>query len=39
VKEFRSNKPHSTLRLTHQGRAAFREYKKRMQQVLDDLRD
>lgn len=36
-KEFRGKKPHSTVRLTEQGRMAFREYKKSMQQVLDDL--
>jgi DNA-binding MarR family transcriptional regulator len=38
-KEFRGKKPHSIIRLTHQGRAAFREYKQSMQQVLDDLPD
>jgi DNA-binding MarR family transcriptional regulator len=38
-KEFRGKKPHSTVRLTEQGRAAFREYKKSMKQVLDDLPD
>jgi DNA-binding MarR family transcriptional regulator len=38
-KEFRGKKPHTTLRLTGQGRAAFREYKKSLQQVLDDLPD
>jgi DNA-binding MarR family transcriptional regulator len=36
-KEFRGKKPHTTVRLTEQGRAAFREYKRSMQQVLDDL--
>ena len=36
-KEFRGKKPHTTLRLTDQGRSAFREYKKSMQQVLDEL--
>jgi DNA-binding MarR family transcriptional regulator len=36
-KEFKGRKPHTTLSLTRQGRAAFREYKKSMQQVLDDL--
>jgi len=39
LKEFRGKKPHSTIRLTPQGREAFREYKKSMQQVLDDLPD
>ena len=38
-KEFRGKKPHSTIHLTRQGRIAFREYKKSMQQVLDDLPD
>jgi len=38
-KEFRGKKPHSTVHLTDQGRAAFREYKKSMKQVLDDLPD
>jgi DNA-binding MarR family transcriptional regulator len=38
-KEFRGKKPHSTIRLTNRGRAAFQEYKNSMQQVLDDLPD
>jgi DNA-binding MarR family transcriptional regulator len=38
-KEFKAKKPHTTISLTKQGRAAFREYKKSMQQVLDDLPD
>lgn len=38
-KEFRGKKPHTTISLTRQGRAAFREYKKSLQQVLDDLPD
>jgi DNA-binding MarR family transcriptional regulator len=38
-KEFKGKKPHSTIRLTSQGRLAFKEYKKSMQQVLDDLPD
>jgi DNA-binding MarR family transcriptional regulator len=38
-KEFRGKKPHTTISLTKQGRVAFREYKKSMQQVLDDLPD
>ena len=38
-KEFRGKKPHTMIRLTDQGRAAFREYKKSKQQVLDDLPD
>ena len=38
-KEFRGKKPHSTVSLTPEGREAFREYKKSLQQVLDDLPD
>jgi DNA-binding MarR family transcriptional regulator len=38
-KEFKGRKPHTTLSLTRQGRTAFREYKKSMRQVLDDLPD
>lgn len=36
-KSFKGKKPHTMLTMTQQGRAAFREYKKNMQQVLDDL--
>ena len=38
-KGYRGKKPHTEIRLTEQGRAAFREYKRSMQQVLDDLPD
>jgi DNA-binding MarR family transcriptional regulator len=38
-KEFRGKKPSTMIHLTDQGRAAFREYKKSMQQILDDLPD
>ena len=38
-KEFIGKKPHTTISLTTQGRAAFREYKQSMQKVLDDLPD
>jgi DNA-binding MarR family transcriptional regulator len=38
-KEFKGKKPHSTIRLTPPGRAAFRAYKRSMQQILDDLPD
>jgi DNA-binding MarR family transcriptional regulator len=38
-KEFRGKKPHTLIRLTSEGRAAFRDYKQSMQQVLDDLPD
>jgi DNA-binding MarR family transcriptional regulator len=36
-KGFKGKKPHTTVSLTKEGRAAFREYKRSMQQVLDDL--
>jgi DNA-binding MarR family transcriptional regulator len=36
---FQGKKPHTMIRLTDHGRAAFREYKQCMQQVLDDLPD
>jgi DNA-binding MarR family transcriptional regulator len=39
VKEFKGKKPHTMIQLTPQGRAAFKEYKQSMQQVLDDLPD
>jgi len=38
-KGYKGRKPHTTVRLTEAGRAAFREYKKSMQLVLDDLPD
>jgi len=38
-KTFKGKKPHSTISLTKQGRTAFREYKKSLQQVLNDLPD
>jgi len=38
-KTFDGKKPKSILRMTEQGRNAFRTYKKSMQQVLDDLPD
>jgi DNA-binding MarR family transcriptional regulator len=38
-KEFVGKKPHTMLHLTDEGRAAFREYRQRMKQVLDDLPD
>jgi DNA-binding MarR family transcriptional regulator len=38
-KGYKGKKPHSMVRLTDQGRAAFRNYKNSMQQVLDDLPD
>jgi DNA-binding MarR family transcriptional regulator len=38
-KKFKGKKPHTMIRLTDKGRAAFREYKQHMQKVLDDLPD
>jgi len=38
-KSFKNKKPHTVIRLTKEGRAAFREYKKSMQQMLGDLPD
>ena len=38
-KEFKDKKPHTMIKLTKKGRAAFREYKDDMQQVLGDLPD
>jgi DNA-binding MarR family transcriptional regulator len=37
LKTFNGKKPQSILRMTPDGRAAFREYKKSLKQVLDDL--
>jgi DNA-binding MarR family transcriptional regulator len=39
LKEFQGKKPHTTICLTDQGRAAFRVYKQSLKQVLDDLPD
>ncbi len=38
-KKFIGKKPNSLIRLTPEGRAAFRAYKKQLKQVLDDLPD
>ena len=38
-KEFVGKKPHTMLRLTDEGRAAFREYRQSMEQVLGGLPD
>ncbi len=38
-KEIVGKKPHSMVLLTESGREAFRNYKKSMQQVLDELPD
>ncbi len=36
-KSFKGKKPHTMLRLTEEGRAAFREYRDRMQETLAAL--
>lgn len=36
-KEFLDKKPHTTLKLTNEGRDAFKEYRKNMKQVFEDL--
>jgi len=36
-KEFLGKKPHTTVRLTSGGRAAFDEYRKNMKQALENL--
>jgi DNA-binding MarR family transcriptional regulator len=38
-KQFINKKPRTLLRLTKQGRKAFRKYKKCMKRVLDDVSD
>jgi DNA-binding MarR family transcriptional regulator len=38
-KGYKGKKPHTMIRLTKRGRAAFKDYKQNMQQVLDDLPD
>jgi DNA-binding transcriptional ArsR family regulator len=38
-KEFKGKRPNTMLRLTGQGRDAFREYRQRIKMVLDDLPD
>lgn len=37
AKDFVERRPHTMLHLTDAGRAAFREYRRSMKQVLDDL--
>jgi DNA-binding MarR family transcriptional regulator len=36
-KEFIDKKPHTTLKLTEEGRAAFKDYRRNMKQVFEDL--
>jgi len=38
-KGYKGKKPHTLVKLSEQGRQAFRDYKYRMQKVLDDLPD
>jgi DNA-binding MarR family transcriptional regulator len=38
-KGFKGKKPQTILRLTDQGRSAFKAYKERLLRVLDDLPD
>lgn len=38
-KEFRGKKPHTMLRLTEEGRAAFQAYRQSVMEVLGDLPD
>lgn len=38
-KNFVKRRPHTMLRLTEAGRTAFRGYRQKMKQVLDDLLD
>jgi len=38
-KTFNGKKPQTVLRMSEQGRAAFRTYKRTMQKILDDLPD
>ena len=39
TKEFVEKTPHTLIRLSSDGREAFKSYKKNMKQVLDDLPD
>lgn len=36
-KEFIDKKPHTTLKLTEEGRRAFKNYRRNMKQVFEDL--
>ena len=38
-KSFQGKKPHTMIRLTNQGKDAFREYKHSLEQVLGNLPD
>ncbi len=37
VKTFKGKRPNTMLRLTQQGREAFRAYRRKMKHILDDL--
>ncbi|HAY84094.1 MAG TPA: transcriptional regulator [Chloroflexi bacterium] len=39
VKEFKAKRPNTMLKLTSSGRAAFKQYRQQMLQVLDQLPD
>jgi DNA-binding MarR family transcriptional regulator len=38
-KSFKGRRPNTNLHLTTDGRSAFREYRQKMKQILDDLPD
>jgi DNA-binding MarR family transcriptional regulator len=38
-KGYKGKKPHTSISMTEEGRRAFREYKEKMQKVLDELPD
>jgi len=38
-KSFKGRRPNTNLRLTTDGRSAFRDYRQKMKQMLDDLPD
>jgi len=38
-KSFKGRRPNTNLHLTTDGRGAFREYRRKMKQILDDLPD
>jgi DNA-binding transcriptional ArsR family regulator len=37
IKEFIERKPHTALKLTKKGRGAFKEYRKNIKKVLEDM--
>ena len=39
IKDFLDKKPHTMLKLTKEGRIAFRNYRENMKQALEDLPD